>query len=304
MQCLQCFSGLLETKQFCCAINPVIGRELENKFDTTPVKPKKVLVVGGGIGGMEAALTASKRGHQVILCEKSGRLGGALLCERDVAFKTKLSRYLVLHAKRVMEDPNIEVRLNTAATVETALEIGPDAIIAALGARPVVPTFLKGYDLPQVFGAEEVYLDLSKAGERVVVLGGGLVGCELAIHLTQNGRRVTIIEMADRPNFAGNMLHGEAVMAQIKELGITLLTSTKAVEITPEGVLAEGPEGQKLYEGDTVVYAVGQKPLSEEAWRLHDCAPEFYAVGDCKVPATIMKATKEAYYAARDIGRI
>lgn len=304
MQCLQCFSGLIETKQFCCAINPVIGRELENKFDTTPVKPKKVMVAGGGIGGMEAALTAAKRGHQVVLCEKAGRLGGALLCEKDVSFKSKLNRYLVHHAKRVMENPNIEVRLNTPATVEVALEIAPDAIIAALGARPVVPTFLKGYDLPHVFSAEDIYFNIKAAGKRVVILGGGLVGCELGIHLTENGHEVTILEMADHPNFAGNMLHGEAVMSKIKELDIKLLTGTKAVEITGQGVIGEGTDGQKLYEADTVIYAVGQKPLSEEAWLLHDCAPEFYVVGDCKVPATIMKATKEAYYAARDIGRI
>ena len=93
LRCYACFSGLIDTKQFCCAINPVIGRELENKYDLPPAAPKKVLVAGGGIGGMEAALIAAGRGHQVVLCEKSGRLGGALRCEEQVSFKQKLDRY-------------------------------------------------------------------------------------------------------------------------------------------------------------------------------------------------------------------
>ena len=138
----------------------------------------------------------------------------------------------------------------------------------------------------------------------MAILGGGLVGCELGIHLAIHDRDVTVIEMAETPNFAGNMLHGEAVMAQIAIHGIRLLTSTKAVEITDNGVLAKGPEGEIQIEADTVIYAVGQKALTEEVDQLRFCAPEFYTVGDCNLPANIAKATKEGYYAARDIGRI
>ncbi|MBQ8831798.1 MAG: FAD-dependent oxidoreductase [Oscillospiraceae bacterium] len=300
LQCLSCFSGLLQTNQFCCAVNPVIGRELENKFDTTPVKPKKVLVAGGGIGGMKAALTAADRGHRVILCEKTGFLGGALRCEKDVSFKKKLDLYLNNQARRVSEHPNIEVRLNTPATKELALSLEADAIIAALGAHPVVPTFIKGYDLLHVFGAEEIYYHPEKAGKNIVILGGGLVGCELGIHLAMRGHNITILEMAAEPNFAGNKLHGEAVTAKLKEMGIKLLTSTKALEITKNGVVSE----KGLHTADTVIYAVGQRALYEEVDKLRFCAPEFYSVGDCNLPANIAKATKEGYYAARDIGRL
>jgi len=300
LQCLSCFSGLLQTNQFCCAVNPVIGRELENKFDTTPVKAKKVLVAGGGIGGMKAALTAAYRGHKVILCEKTGVLGGALRCEKTVSFKKKLDLYLNNQARRVSSHPNIEVRLNTPATKELALSLEPDAIIAALGARPVVPTFIKGYDLPHVFGAEEIYYHPEKAGKNIVILGGGLVGCELGIHLSILGHEVTILEMASEPNFAGNKLHGEAVTAKLKELKIKLLTNTKALEITDAGVVSE----KGLHPADTVIYAVGQRALYEEVDELRFCAPEFYSVGDCNLPANIAKATKEGYYAARNIGRL
>lgn len=304
LRCYQCFSGLLDTKQFCCAINPVIGRELENKFDTTAYNRKKVLVAGGGIGGMEAALEAARRGHKVVLAEKSGKLGGALLCESGVSFKKNLDQYLTRQARRVMEHPDIEVHLNTPATKKFAEEINPDAIIAALGARPVIPVFISGYEKENVVGAEEVYYDMEKAGKKVVILGGGLVGCELGIHLAINEREVTVLEMAATPNFAGNMLHGEAVMAQIAIHGIRLLTNTKAMEIKDNGVVANGPDGEIFVEADTVIYAVGQKALSEEVDELRFCAPEFYSIGDCNMPANIAKATKEGYYAARDIGRV
>ena len=106
------------------------------------------------------------------------------------------------------------------------------------------------------------------------------------------------------PNFAGNALHGEAVVAQLKYRSIPLYTNTKAVEITAQGVVGENAEGRKLYEADTVIYAVGQRALHDEVDALRFCAPEFYTVGDCNRPANITQATKSAYYAARDIGRI
>ena len=304
MQCLYCFSHLIETNHFACAINPVIGRELEDKYDTHPVRPRKVLVAGGGIGGMEAALTASRRGHEVILCEKSDRLGGALLCEKTVSFKKKLDRYLTSQAQRVTDNPHIEVRLNTSVTPELAQEIAPDVIVAALGARPVVPTFLKGYDLPNVVGAEQVYRDLKCAGQTVVILGGGMVGCELGLYLRENGRNVTVLEMRPEPGFEGNFMHGQAIMAQIRASGVTLCCGTRAVEIKAEGVVGEGADGQRLFPADTVIYAVGQRSLSEETDALRACAPEFYSVGDGNIPSNIATAVKEGYYAARDIGRI
>lgn len=202
------------------------------------------------------------------------------------------------------EDPSIKVRLNTPATEALVKEIAPDAIVAAFGARPIVPTFIKGYDRENVFGAEEVYYNLNKAGKKIVLLGGGLVGCELAIHLSINGRDVTILEMMPQPNFGGNELHGQAVCEQFRIRSIKLLTSTKALEITDKGVIAENAGGQKLYEADTIIYAVGQRSLTDEVDAIRSCAPEFYTVGDCNVPENIMQATKQAYYAARDIGRI
>jgi 2,4-dienoyl-CoA reductase-like NADH-dependent reductase (Old Yellow Enzyme family)/thioredoxin reductase len=302
MRCLACFSNLMAKGQFICAINPVIGHEYECKFEIPSAKRKKVLVAGGGIGGMQAALTAAERGHDVILCEKSDRLGGVLLCEDGVPFKKHLSEYLALQAGRVHKAA-IDVRLNTSATPALAESLRPDVIIATLGARPVVPN-IKGIDSAHVFSAEEIYIEPGRAGKRVVILGGGLVGAELGIHLAQIGPDVTIVEMLPELNNGGNMLQGLSIGIEIRRLGIQVHLNTKALEITGKGVLTEGPGGERLIEAETVIYAVGRKPLREEADALRFCAPEFYQLGDCLTPKNITEATKAAWQIARDIGRI
>ena len=323
MRCLLCFSNHMQTNRIICAINPEIGHEKDSYFAPCAKMSKKILVAGGGMGGMQAALSAAKDGHKVILCEKRDRLGGALLCEEKVSFKEKLSQYIELQARLISREPNIEVRLNTEVTPAVAEEIKPDVIIAALGARPIVPTFIKGYDLPHVFGAEEIYYNPEKAGDNVVFLGGGLVGLELAIHLSQMGKKCTIIEMMPNLNDGGNNLHGLAISTELRKYGIKVSTATRALEITEKGVIGEftgaepkpgmrfglpcyypeAKEGTKLFEADTVVYSVGQRPLWEEADALRECAPEYYELGDCVNPKNIWAATHTAHYLVRDIGR-
>ena len=305
MRCYACFANSTARRQFYCAINPVIGHELENKFEIPPAAKKTVLVAGGGIAGMQAALTASQRGHRVILCEKSGRLGGVLRCEEAVPFKKKLSEYLDRQEMLISRSP-IELRLNTQVTPQLAESIAPDVIIAAMGARPIRPN-IPGIDRPNVLGAGEAYKKAGQIdlGKNIVILGGGLVGTELAIFLAQEdrSRKITIMEILDELNDGGNMVHAISLSAQIRELGISLALSTKALEINENGVIGDGPDGNKLYESDTVIYAVGQRPLREEANTLRFCAPEFHQIGDCNTPANILQATQAAYTIARDIGR-
>ncbi len=322
MRCFTCFSCSTVNGIFYCAINPRVGHELENKYAVPPRKRKKVLVAGGGIGGMQAALTCAEQGHEVILCEKSDKLGGALLCEHNVPFKQKLRIYLKNQARRVLE-ADIDLRLNTPVTPELARALEPDVIIAAMGARPVVPTFIRGWDRENVVGAEQVYYDPEMTGKNVVILGGGLVGLELGLWLAQLGRQVTVVEMAPSTlatqadagtsermfgssgiRHGDPIVHGIAIAQELKKLpNMTVKTSTKALEIGEDGVRVEGKDGEYVIPADTVIYAVGQKPLSTEANLLYDCAPEFYQIGDCVAPRNIMNATSAAYQIARDIGR-
>jgi len=320
LRCMTCFSCSTSSGIFYCAINPVIGNETDVIYGTSPRKSKKVLVAGGGIGGMQAALTASENGHNVVLCEKTGELGGVLRCERNVPFKERLDSYINAQVLRISRAP-IDVRLNTEVTPDFARSLRPDVIIAALGARPIVP---KIPGIENAVMAEDVYLDPTLAGNRVVIIGGGLVGLELGIYLAGAGRTVEIIEMlsgtlvptdeGDISDMIGNpallepganVVHGIALAQEFKKLpNLTLTVSAKALEVTSEGLTVEDKTGHRFIPADTVICAVGQQPLTDEASALYDCAPEFYQIGDCLTPKNIQTATQIAYQIARDIGRV
>ena len=301
MRCFTCFSSLMTRGQICCALNPEICNEADMKFEKPAPEKKTVLVAGGGIGGMQAALTAAERGHRVILCEKSDRLGGVLLCEEKVPFKKHLGEYLEHQARMISRAP-IEVRLNTEVTPDLARELSPDVIVAALGARPAIPP-IPGIRGENVTVAEKVYVAPETAGQKVVILGGGLVGCELGIFLAGLGREVTILEMAPALNSGTNLLQGASIDLEIKRLGIKVCLNTKVTKITPEGVTGEGKDGEVFFPADTVVCALGMKPNREQAAALALCAPEFHVLGDCVIPATIYQATNAAYFQALDIGK-
>jgi NADPH-dependent 2,4-dienoyl-CoA reductase/sulfur reductase-like enzyme len=230
MRCLHCFSSQMKFGVKHCAVNPESGREHEFKYEMRQAKTlKKVLIAGGGIGGMQAALTCAERGHQVILCEKSGTLGGAIRCENNVPFKKKLEKYLTSQAKAI-EKANIDLRLHTEVTPELAASLAPDVIIAAMGAKPVKPD-IPGIGGENVLGAEDAYRNPERVGSKAVILGAGLVGLELAIYLNMLGKEVSVVEMTENINDGGNILHGEALKLELKKKQIAVSFKTKAREI-------------------------------------------------------------------------
>jgi len=302
MRCMTCFSSLKSRGAFWCALNPMTNRERPlGRLAQLPVSPKKVLVAGGGVAGMQAALTAAENGHQVILCEKSGRLGGHIRCEENVPFKKHLGEYIAQQERRVAE-AGIDVRLNTEVTPEYAKSLGADAVIAALGARAFKPP-IPGIDGKNVLCADDAYRNPAQVGDSAVILGGGLVGMELAIYLTSLGKKAEVVEMAPAFNPGFNFLHGQCVSIKLREEGIPCHFSTRAESIDEGGVHCSTPEGEQYFAADTVIYAVGQKPLTAETIALSDCAARFYPVGDCAAPRTIADANMEARTVALDIGR-
>jgi len=300
LRCCECFSGAGTHRRLQCSINPSIGFELEEKAALPSRKRRRVLVAGGGAGGMQAALDAAALGHQVILCEKGSELGGVLRCEDKVPFKGRLREYLDRQAMLVSRS-GIDLRLGTEVTSELAASMKPDAIIASLGSVPLMPP-VPGIGTASL--AEDVYLDPEKCGESAVILGGGLVGMELAIFLAGLGRRVTVVEMTPSPNVDPFGMHGMALLSEIKRLGVELKLSTKAEEVSPDGLVCSGEGGKLLIPAKTVINAAGRLPRRAAAFALSGIAPEFYQIGDCGSPRTILAATSEAYQIARDIGRI
>ncbi len=297
LRCNKCFINSGVNRTIRCSINPETGQELDSRQIRPAEIKKKVLIAGGGIGGMEAAIRAAKRGHEVILCERSDKLGGALLCEEKVPFKKNLPKYIE-HQIHAIKNSSVEVRLNTEVTPEYARKEEPDAIIAALGARPVVP---KIPGIEKGVSAEEVYYDPELAKGKIIVLGAGLVGLELAIWLGQMGKDVDIVEMLDHAGIDMEEYPFLAYGFELKDHDISISYNTKALSLDETGLEIE-KDGQKQHiDCDTLIYAVGQRSLAEEADALAFCAPEFYQIGDCVRSDSILAATKAAYAAANDI---
>ncbi|MGI5902474.1 MAG: FAD-dependent oxidoreductase [Desulfitobacteriia bacterium] len=285
-----------------CDINPTAGNEFWT-LNTPSVKiQREVLVIGGGPGGMQAAITASERGHKVKLIEKSDSLGGMLKFSDLDDHKLDLREYKNWLIYQVGKH-NIDVRLNTEATVELIEAEKPYAVIVAVGARPIVPKF-EGMDKLPCMHAIDAYTNPDKVGEKVVVVGGGLVGCEVAIFMsTTLGKKVTLIEMLDQLAPDANIIHRDSMM-EIFEPNVPYRLSTKCIGITEKGVKVVDKEGKEdLIEADTVVYAVGMEPYDDLAWSFKKAkgVSKFFVVGDCVAPTRVKDAVHGGYYAAIDI---
>lgn len=298
-RCFTCFYNYLTNRTFCCAFNPVIGNELENKHSFPPTDSKKVIVVGGGPGGMEAAVTAAKRGHKVALYEKNDRLGGMLLCEEHIPFKQDMYNFVKVMSKRV-EAAGVEVHLNTELTAEQACKMNADVIIVAVGAKPVVPP-IPGIDSKKVVGLEALHKEEPDVGQRIVILGGGLVGSESAIYLDMLGKDVTIVEMKDDWASDAYFMHKNAMNIYMRSSNVNILCNTKAKEVTDKGLICITPEGEKLIEADTVLLAAGLKADRRTVEDFYNTAPRVFEAGDCIRAGRVLEAVTGGYYRAIDV---
>ena len=302
VKCLRCFTCMAEraaTSTRRCTVNPIIGRELEGCEVPKAPESKKVVVVGGGPGGLKAAHTAALRGHQVILMEKESELGGILKSEQALPFKREMYEFSLTFAKQCRE-AGVEIRLNTEATKELVESESPDAVIIAAGSRPLVLP-IPGIDRENVTIVNNYYLEKEKVGDEVVVLGGGLAGCEAAIHLAQEGKKVTIVEMRDELAPDANVRHRPLLLKQIEGLA-EVRAGLKGMEVTAQGVVCEDREGQRhLVKGSSVICALGQRARTDVAEALRDTAPYVAVIGDCAKVSTITNAVYQGYHAALDI---
>ena len=302
VKCLRCFTCMAErptTGTRRCAVNPLIGREIEGMEVTPAGKCRKVLVAGGGVAGLKAAVTAAQRGHRVVLCEKSGALGGILKSEQAIDFKHEMYE-LGLTLEKQARSEGVEIRLNTAVTPEYVENEKPDALILAVGSNPIVPP-LPGIDGDNVVVVNNYYLASDKVGDSIVVLGGGLAGCECAVHLAREGKEVHLVEMRDTLAPDCNIRHRPILMQKIDQL-VTVHLGHAGLRVTEEGLWCKDPRGKEvLIPGKTIICAVGQRANRTDAEALRLSAPFVREVGDCIRPANITKAMYEGYHAALDI---
>lgn len=299
--CHSCLNRLAQGKVVSCAVNPACGREAEYALTTADTK-KDVVIVGGGIAGMEAARIAALRGHTVRLFEKTGRLGGHLIEASVPNFKHDERRLLDWYI-RELADLKAEINLNSPVTKESLLEINADEIIMATGSKTFIPK-IPGICSEKVGTATEYLLGYKNAGEKVVVVGGGLSGCETALWLKQQNKQVTLIEML--PELMGGVdpvPHANKTM--LKDMlnfnGVTVLTNTRLQKVTNEGVeVIHSNLKEKVIPADSIVISVGMQP-DQELFREMGNRSNIYLIGDSRDPKNILNAIWDAYEVTRTI---
>ncbi len=282
-----------------CTVNAIVGKERE--FATYPVeRPKKVLIIGGGPAGLEAAGAAALRGHHVVLFEKESDLGGQLHVASLPPYKQSIQS-LKTYLARQVEKLGVRIELGKKANVGDVQELNPDVIILATGASPIVPE-IPGIKRNNVVFFHDVLMSKVPVGESVIVIGGELVGCETGEFLAEKGKKVTItrrgLEMAADMALAERDLQ----LARLNSKEVTMLAGVKYGEVVDEGLSIITREGEKrTIEADTIVLAAGARPNIELLEALKDKGYVTHLVGDCIEPRRIMEAVYEGFEVGRAI---
>ena len=322
-----CFDSIFRLEPTTCLVNPRAGREGELQPIPAPI-PKKVLVIGGGPAGMKAACTAAERGHQVTLAEKQDRLGGQLLLNRRIPGRKELvtaATDLINNLKAL----KVDIMLGREADPLLIKETSPDAVVIATGARPVL-TDIPGINSPKVVQAWDLLAGNAYVGKKVVIVGGNAVGLETALYLGSQGtlspevlhflminraesfetltqmlntgiKEVTVIEMTKRVGQDIGASTRWTVLAELRRLGVTIMTGSKAVGITSEGLKIQKEGGPAFLAADSIVIAAGSVSEDRLGSEIESLVPEAYTVGDAKEPRNALDAVREGFLAGMKI---
>ena len=300
--CIGCNQGCIwgySTKgKVGCAVNPEVDYEAQELTKTD--KPKTVAIIGGGVAGMEAARVLTLRGHKVTIFEKCDHLGGNLVPAGAHDFKCEVAS-LNEYFRHQMKLMDIDVRLNCEMTAEKINALGADAVILALGSSPVMPK-IKGCERENVISGEEALLGRKPVGERIIVVGGGLVGCEIAYGYAKEGRQVTVVEALDELMKLNDVPHmnKDFLLDAFKYYGTQICTSAKLTEVCDEGAVLEFSDGtQQTIPCDTVIMSVGYRPLRSMKDEL--TAKEVYEIGDGRQVGNVLTCIADAYKVACEI---
>lgn len=301
IKCMRCHdSACFGSGPYVCSVNPEIGLEhqLVSMLRPTSAK-KKVAVIGGGPAGMKAALVSAERGHSVTLYEKNAVLGGQLSFADYAGFKVNLRNfkdYLICQLGK----STVEVLTNTEATPDMILAAGYDEIIVAIGARPIIPP-IPGVNSNNVVLAPQVFRREGIVPGRIVIIGGGQVGCEAAIHLAQQKCLVTLVEMRAEIAMDASPSYKRELLRNLDIYGVDVRCHLRCTSIGNH-VLCEDISGKEVaIAADTIVLAAGMKGCAEDAARFFGTASRTFTVGDCNSAGSVQSAVRSAYGAASQI---
>lgn len=291
--CISCNRCILSIRKGAlqCAVNPETGREELFKFQKSD-SPKKVWIVGGGPAGMKAAEIASQRGHQVTLYEKDQQLGGRFLLASIPPKKQVLKEFLD-YLIRQLEKLSVKIVLGNPFDPALLEKEKPDAVILATGARPFFPA-INGIKDSKALSAEEALFTPLSLGNKILVVGGGGIGAEVADHLSENGKEVTLIEMREgiALDLVGHLQH--FLNLRLREKGVQILTSSKVIRFDQKALWIVSPQGEKKLEGfDSMVISLGSISNNDLFESLKGKVPGLYVIGDASKPREVMEALLE-----------
>jgi NADPH-dependent 2,4-dienoyl-CoA reductase/sulfur reductase-like enzyme len=300
--CIGCLQGCIDNvrvlKPICCLVNPCAGREAELKT-VRDKSTRKIMVIGGGIAGMEAAIVAARRGYDVSVYEKEDKLGGQWLLAAIPPGKTEYNTFTIWQ-KNQLKKLGIKVYLNTEATTGIIASQKPDAVIVSTGALPVTPK-IKGIDCQNVMQAFDVLDGKDIPGKRVAIVGGGLVGCETALHLAISGTKVFIIEMLEKVAQDGIPTSNYFLLKHLNKYNVAMITSAKVKEIKENSIVYEqNGESRELTGIDNTIIALGARSndtLSEELKKM----TRVVVIGDALKARKALDAAYEGYLAGLNI---
>ncbi len=302
--CIRCNAGCLGSglagDRILCDVNPAAGFEADFEIRRA-ARAKRVAVVGGGPAGMEAARVLAMRGHDVLLFESQNQLGGALIPATRPEFKSDLRAFLEFQVRQVRKLP-VEIRLGARVDAGMIEAMGAEEVVLATGAVFRTPAEISGSDGPKVMTAGRALLESDRAGKRVVVVGGGVTGCETSWALARLGRRVTLLEMRDdlAPDMEG--MHRPVLMKGFEETGVTWQTRARVTAVAEDGTVSYRIHGVSTEEpADTVILAVGVEPERGLVDALAGLDIPVHEIGDCARPGRVLGAIHDGARVGRSI---
>jgi len=297
--CNTCMESIFKKGRIECLVNPMLGREKEMAIVPTQ-NPKKVMVVGGGPGGLNVAWVAAKRGHTVHVYEKRGSLGGQLLPGSTPGHKKELLS-LIKFQKKQIEKFGVTCHLNHEVKIEDIRAMNPDVVILATGSQPLIPR-VEGIDRDIVLTYEDVLNEAPPIFKKAVVIGGGATGLELALHLAEYGCAISVVEMMDKVGTGLESMTRKILLRKLKEAQVKIMSETRLIRVEANGVVVARSDGtEQTLEAEKVILAAGNRPLNDLYKKVKTLGYETYQIGDCLETRSAKAAIYDSAVLARSI---